>query len=130
MKISRTLAAGAAMALFGAAFSTHAADANWKRGRIYYRSVCTACHIGQPVGAINPSDKTVAEWSAYLKAEKHAKGKESVRQYMSKGYRDRIKSGNKAAEKFADVPEQELIDDVSAFLLRGAKDGDSPASCS
>ena len=40
-----------------------------------------------------------------------------------------IKSGNKAAEKFADVADQELLDDIAAFLTKGAKDGDSPASC-
>ena len=41
-----------------------------------------------------------------------------------------IKAGNKAAEKFADTPDQELRDDIKAFLIKGAKDGDSPASCS
>ncbi len=130
MKISKTLAATAAVAALGAALSAQAYDANWKRGRIYYRSVCTSCHVAQPVGAINPNAKTMADWSAYLKADKHAKGKESVKQYVSKAYRDKIKSSNKAAEKFADVPEQELMDDLSAFLIKGAKDGDSPASCS
>jgi hypothetical protein len=27
------------------------------------------------------------------------------------------------------VPDQELLDDVAAFLTKGAKDGDAPASC-
>ena len=49
---------------------------------------------------------------------------------LSKAYRASIKSGNKAAEKFADTPDQELADDVKAFLLKGAKDGDAPATCS
>jgi len=53
-----------------------------------------------------------------------------VSQYTSKTYRASIKSANKAAEKFADVPDQELMEDVKAFLQRGAKDGESPASCS
>ncbi len=35
-----------------------------------------------------------------------------------------------AAEKFADTPDQELLDDISAFLTKGAKDGDAPATCS
>ena len=83
---------------------------------IYYRSVCTSCHVAMPVGAINPSTKTKAEWAAYLKADKHAKGKDTVKQYVSKAYRASIKSGNKAAEKFADVPDQELLEDVAAFL--------------
>jgi hypothetical protein len=79
-----------------------------------------------PIGSINPSTKTKAEWAAYLKADKHAKGKDTVKQYVSKAYRASIKSGNKAAEKFADTPDQELLDDIAAFLTKGAKDGDSP----
>ena len=105
-------------------------DGDWKRGRIYYRSVCTACHAAQAGGSIAPSDMTKAQWQAYLEADKHAKGKDSMKQYLSKAYRASIKTQNKAAEKFADVPEAELYEDLKAFVIRGAKDGDSPASCS
>jgi cytochrome c2 len=105
-------------------------DGDWKRGRIYYRSVCTACHAAQAGGSIAPSQMTKAEWTAYLKADKHAKGKDSMKQYLSKPYRASIKAQNKAAEKFADVPEEELFEDLKAFVIKGAKDGDSPASCS
>lgn len=108
--------------------SASAYDADWKRGRIYYRSVCTSCHVAMPVGSINPSARTRAEWAAYLKADKHAKD-ETVSKYLSKDYRASIKAGNKAAEKFAEVPDKELADDIALFLDRGAKDGDSPASC-
>jgi len=128
MKRTRTLTIVAALALFAA--SAFAYDADWKRGRVYYRSVCTSCHAVQPGGAINPSVRAKAEWSAYLQADKHNKGKDSVRQYLSKAYRASIKSGNKAAEKFADTPDMELAEDVKAFLIKGAKDGDAPASCS
>lgn len=110
--------------------AAQAYDADWKRGRVYYRSVCTSCHVTTPVGSINPSTKTKAEWAAYLKADKHNKGKDTVKQYVSKAYRVSIKSGNKAAEKFANTPDQELMDDIAAFLTKGAKDGDAPASCS
>ena len=127
MKFTKTLAAGAILSVL--ASSAFAYDADWKRGRVYYRSVCTSCHVVAPIGTINPSSKTKAEWAAYLKADKHAKGKDTVKQYVSKAYRASIKSGNKAAEKFADVPDQELLDDVAAFLTKGAKDGDAPASC-
>jgi cytochrome c5 len=122
------LSALAAAALFSTAAQAY--DADWKRGRVYYRSVCTSCHVAAPIGQINPSAKTKAEWAAYFQADKHAKGKESVKQYVSKDYRAKIKSGNKAAEKFAEVPEQELLEDVKLFLQRGAKDGEAPASCS
>ncbi len=130
MKLSKSLPVAALLALMGASFSAQAYDADWKRGRIYYRAVCTTCHVASPIGSINPSTKTKAEWTAYLQANKHAKGKDTVSQYYSKAYRASIKSGNKAAEKFADTPDQELADDLKAFLLKGAKDGDAPASCS
>lgn len=130
MKFSRVLPLAALLALAGASFSAQAYDADWKRGRIYYRSVCTSCHVALPIGAINPSTKTKADWTAYLLTDKHAKGKDTVAKYVSKAYRASIKAGNKAAEKFADTPDQELMDDIKAFLLKGAKDGDAPASCS
>lgn len=113
------------------AYSTALAyDGDWKRGRVYYRQVCTSCHVANTDQAIAPTSKTKAEWTAYLQADKHAKGKESLKQYLSKQYRASIKASNKAAEKFADVPDQELFDDIKAFVIKGAKDGDSPASCS
>ena len=127
MKLNNSLLTGAVLATLAA--PAFAYDADWKRGRVYYRSVCTSCHAVAPIGTINPSSKTKAEWAAYIKADKHAKGKDTVKQYVSKAYRASIKSGNKAAEKFADVPDQELLDDVAAFLTKGAKDGDAPASC-
>ena len=42
MKLATTLAAGVALSLLAA--SAFAYDADWKRGRVYYRSVCTSCH--------------------------------------------------------------------------------------
>jgi cytochrome c5 len=131
MKKQRPLALAAlAASLTLLAGTASAYDGDWKRGRIYYRSVCTACHAAQAGGSIAPSDMTKAQWQAYLQADKHAKGKDSMKQYLSKAYRTSIKTQNKAAEKFADVPEAELYEDLKAFVIRGAKDGDSPASCS
>jgi cytochrome c5 len=130
MKPVKPLAAAVLLALLGASLPASAYDADWKRGRIYYRSVCTSCHVALPVGSINPSSKTMAEWGTYIQADKHAKGKDSVKQYVSKSYRASIKSANKAAEKFAEVPDQELLDDIKAFVIKGAKDGEAPASCS
>lgn len=130
MKTATTRQIGAALALLVAAAAAQAYEPDWKRGRIYYRSVCTACHAAQPVGTINPSSKTKAEWATYLLVDKHAKGKDSVLHYVSKGYRNSVKATNKAAEKFIDVPDQQLAADLKAFLIKGAKDGDAPASCS
>ena len=131
MKSTRILLPLAAVvALLAGSFPAQAYEADWKRGRVYYRSVCTACHVANPVGSINPSTRLKVEWTAYLSADKHAKGKDKVSTYYSKTYRNSIKATNKAAEKFIDVPDQELADDVKAFLIKGAKDGDAPASCS
>lgn len=120
---------GLMLAVAALPFAAQAGDGDWKRGRIYYRMVCTACHA-QKGGSIAPSKYAKAEWVAYIKADKHAKGKDSLKSYLSKGYRDSIKASNKAAEKFADLPDQELMDDLKAFVDYGAKDGEKPASCS
>lgn len=130
MTVSRLLPAATLAALLAATFSAQAYEADWKRGRVYYRSVCTACHVANPVGSINPSTRLKVEWVAYLGADKHAKGKDKVSTYVSKAYRTSIKATNKAAEKFIDVPDAELAADIKAFLVKGAKDGDAPASCS
>jgi cytochrome c5 len=114
----------------GVLSAAHAADGDWKRGRIYYRQVCTTCHTAEMKKAIGPNEKTQADWAAYFKADKHGKGKDTVNNFFSKQYRDSIKAKNAAAAKFADVPDKDLLDDVKAFLNKSAKDGDSPAGCS
>ncbi len=108
-----------------------AADGDWKMGRIYYRMVCTDCHKQQESGAISPSNYTKAEWEAYIEADKHAKEKDSLKHYVSTAYRDSIKDSNKAAanKKIAAKSDEELLSDVHAFVLHGAKDSDSPARC-
>ena len=127
-KLSMTVLA----ALLGATAMTSAQayDADWKRGRVYYRQVCTSCHMAQVNKQFGPNERTKADWATYITADKHNKGKDTIKQYYGKPYRASIKATNKAAEKFADVADQELMDDVKAFLIRSAKDGDAPASCS
>lgn len=123
--VSTLIAAG----ILSASTLANAYDGDWKRGRIYYRSVCTSCHAAQTSGTIAPSAMTKAEWTAYLQADKHAKGKDSLKQYISKSYRASIRAQNKAADKYADLPDEELAADLKAFVIKGAKDGDAPASC-
>jgi len=130
MKSCKLLFTTLATGLLCLTSAAQAYDADWKRGRVYYRSVCTACHAAQAGGSIAPNTMTKAQWEAYLKADKHARGKDTVTQYISKTYRASIRSQNKAADKFADVPDAELGDDIKGFVLKGAKDGDAPASCS
>ena len=112
--------------------SAFAADANWKRGRVYYRMVCTACHVKEAGGGISPSSKTIAEWKAYMDADKHAKGGKAnpkVSYYTGKAYRESVKDTNKAAAKLLNIPDKDLFADVRAFVIHGAKDSDTPASC-
>lgn len=127
MKQSGRWALGVVVGLLGMATAAQAADA--KRGRIYYRMVCTICHMEKAGGPIAPNTRTKAEWAAYLQADKHAKGKDSLKYYVGSQYRARIKATNKAAEKFAEVPEADLLEDIKVFVVGGAKDSDSPTSC-
>jgi hypothetical protein len=131
MKSRTPLMTGALLGLLAVPFAVpvHAADADWKRGRVYYRFVCTDCHKQQPGGEISPTSRTMAEWKAYFAAGKHEKGKNSLRHFVSKSYRESIKGKNQAAAKFIDVPEEELWKDVQALAIRAAKDGDAPAKC-
>ena len=104
-------------------------EGNWKRGHVYFRMVCTECHAEQPSGKIGPNVKKRAEWSAYLEADRHANGSDSLKYYVSHAYRDSIKETNRAAAKYLDIPDDELYADVRAFVMRGAKDGDAPTGC-
>jgi hypothetical protein len=122
-----TITVLALAAVISTATTAFAYEANWKRGRVYYRGVCTDCHQSKEV--IAPNAYTVTEWTSYFNADKHNKGADTVKQYVSADYRAKVKSSNKVANKFADIPEAELLEDVKAFALKGAKDGNAPASC-
>ena len=109
-----------------------AEDGNWKRGRVYYRMVCTDCHKTMTGAAIAPNTRTIAEWTAYMDADKHdtsGKTKPTVSYYISKEYRESIQDTNKAAKSFLKVPDETLLMDVRAFVIHGAKDSDTPATC-
>ena len=109
-----------------------AEDGNWRRGRIYYRMVCTACHKDMAEKAISPMSRTIAEWKAYVAADKHdatGKSNPSLKYYVSSTYRDSVKDKNKAAAKFLTLPEDELLADIRAWVVHGAKDSDTPARC-
>lgn len=129
MKLYKKITVSCVLGLFMIPLVAQADDGNWKIGRIYYRMVCTACHSDHAGGAIAPSTKTKAEWAAYIDADSHAKGKDKVSYYVSKEYRESIKDSNKAAAKFIKKPDAELLADVKAFVVHGAKDSDTPARC-
>jgi cytochrome c2 len=122
-----------AIALSAMADVAAAADKKvWRLGRVYYRMVCTECHVSQADKKIGPNSRTIAEWKAYLDADAHdATGKSEAKlsHYTSTGYRESVKDTNKAAKKFLKMSDADLHAAVSAWVVYGAKDSDNPASC-
>jgi hypothetical protein len=105
---------------------------DWRRGRVYYRLVCSSCHQAEIGQAISPSEFTIAEWNAIIDNDRHApagNANPSIRYYVSRAYREWVKNTNKAAKKFLEIPEQELLNDLHSFVNRGAKDSDTPMRC-
>lgn len=120
-------------AIIAASFTFQAfADGNPKRGRVYYKMVCTVCHLANAGKVISPSAFTMEEWETYIDEDTHDKTGEtndSVKYYVSKEYRGSIADRNKAAKKFRKMPNDKLLEDIRAFTVGGAKDSDTPASC-
>ena len=106
---------------------------NWKKGRIYYRMVCSDCHEREAGGKIAPNEKTKAEWIEYFKQNIHgpqdAPAKYAASYFVSREYRESIKDTNRAAAKLLKVPDDQLLEDVKAFLIHSAKDSDQPSRC-
>lgn len=128
MNLSKTITAAFIIGVLITPFNSIAEEGNWKFGRIYYRMICTACHKDAG-GAISPATKTKAEWAAYLEADSHDKGKDKVSYYVSKEYRESIKDSNRAAAKFMKNSDEELMANIRAFVIHGAKDSPNPARC-
>ena len=109
------------------------AKGNWKKGRIYYRMVCTECHIEKAGGAISPAEKTKAEWVDYFEKNIHgpqdAPAKFAASYFVSREYRESIKDTNRAAKKMLKVPADKLLEDVKTFVMHTAKDSDQPSRC-
>jgi len=114
-------------------FGTFAADKpNKKRGQVYFKMVCTVCHMTTAERTIPPADYTMEQWSAYFDANAHDKtGKTnaSVSYYVSTEYRESIRDSNKAAKRFLNLSNEQLLADVRKFAVTGAKDSDTPATC-
>jgi hypothetical protein len=131
MNMTRKLIAGTVLGIVITG-TAGAYDGDWKRGRVYYRQVCTDCHQKVAKKTISPNEKTKAEWAAYIAADKHdvtKKSNPSLKYATSVAYRDSIKGTNKAAAKFLPVPEAELQADIKAWVIYGAKDSDNPSRC-
>ena len=134
MKHQKNIIVALVVALLGFSTAVIAApEGNWKKGRIYYRMVCTDCHEREAGGKISPNEKTRAEWTEYFEKNIHgpqdAPTKYTASYFVSKEFRESIKDTNRAAKKMLNVPDDQLLEDVKAFLQHTAKDSDQPTSC-
>lgn len=112
--------------------SVFAYEGDLKRGRLYFRQICTSCHQTALGKAIAPNERAKADWAAYVKADKHdktGKSNASMKYFTTKAYRETIKGSNKAAEKLLNANDAELYADVQAWLQYSAKDSDNPSGC-
>lgn len=133
MKHNISLIAVLVIVVLGFSSLAEANKGNWKKGRIYYRMVCTECHIQQAGGKISPAEKTIAEWAEYFEKNLHGPqdqpAKYAASYFVSREYRESIKDKNRAAKKMLKIPEEQLLEDVKAFLEHTAKDSDQPSRC-
>lgn len=133
MKRHKSVIAVLVVILLAVSPVVEAAKGNWKKGRIYYRMVCTDCHVNQAGGKISPAEKTKAEWAEYFEKNIHgpqdAPAKYAASYFVSKEYRESIKDTNRAAAKMLKIPDEQLLEDVKAFLIHTAKDSDQPSRC-
>ena len=114
-------------------FGSFAVDKpNKKRGQVYFRMVCTVCHKDTAGRSIPPADYTMEQWQSYFNVDSHDKtGKTNNKTsyYVSTDYRQSIRNSNKAAKRFMNLSNQQLLADVRKFAVNGAKDSDTPATC-
>ena len=133
MKHNKSIFALVMIVLLGFSSLAEARKGNWKKGRIYYKMVCTECHKEQAGGAISPSEKTKAEWVDYFEKNIHGPQNEPTKftasYFVSKDYRESIKDTNRAAKKMLKIPEEQLLEDVKTFVVHTAKDSDQPSRC-
>lgn len=132
MKMPSITKVSVAAVLLSLGASAFAYEGDLKRGRLYFRQICTACHQKAMGKAIAPNERTKADWAAYVKADKHdksGKSNPSMKYFTTKAYRETIKGENKAAEKLLNANDAELYADVQAWLQYSAKDSDNPSGC-
>jgi len=133
MKQKKNIFAALTVVLLGLSPLAQAAEGNWKNGRIYYRMVCTECHAKEAGGKIAPNEKTKAEWLDYFNKNIHgpqdAPKKYTADYFVSTEYRESIQATNRAAKKMLKVPQEQLLEDVKAFVAHTAKDSDQPSGC-
>jgi hypothetical protein len=123
-----------ALAVAGSALGSSAtlAQGDPRLGRLYFRSICTDCHVRETGKAIPPNQLTIAEWEQYFDTDRHdASGRfaPSVREYTGRAHRESIQATNKVAQRFLSVGDAEMHANVRAWLVSAAKDSDRPSGC-
>ena len=129
-KTAVTLLVGTLALVF--ASSILGGEPNKWRGQVYFKMVCTECHVQTADKTSPPNTRTMAEWDAYMSTNQHdssGSSEPTVSYYTSTAYRESIKDSNKAAKKFLKLPGDQIYADVKAFMVGGARDSDTPASC-
>lgn len=134
MKQQKSLAVALMIIVFAlSSIASAAPKGNWKKGRIYFRMVCTDCHVKEAGGKITPAEKTKAEWLEYFEKNIHGPQDEPAKYaasyFVSREYRESIKATNRAAAKLLKISDEQLLEDVKAFLVHTAKDSDQPSRC-
>jgi hypothetical protein len=108
------------------------AEGDPRLGRLYFRSICTDCHVATTGKAIPPNQLTIAEWQSYLDADRHdASGRSApqVSAFTGRAYRESIQGSNKVAQRFVSVDDAVMLANVRAWLVSAAKDSDRPSGC-
>ncbi len=108
------------------------ADGDPRLGRLYYRSICTDCHVAETGSGIAPNQKTIAEWESYLDTDRHDAGGAydgKVSDFTSQAHRESIQEHNRVAERFLSVDDDQMFANVRTWLVSSAKDSDNPAGC-
>jgi len=81
----------AAILALGFAGSSLAGEPNKRRGQVYFKMVCTQCHVQTAEKTIPPNARSMAEWDAYMSADRHdssGSSEPTVSFYTSSAYRE------------------------------------------
>lgn len=102
------------------------------RGKLYFIEVCSDCHRNNYSIRIPPHQFTMAQWHEYLIENRHnIKGDtQPLFDFFSQTYKSNRAENNTQLQLVLDVQDEELMLDVAKYLLNGAKDADTPKSCS
>ncbi|MCK7579406.1 MAG: hypothetical protein MZV65_29250 [Chromatiales bacterium] len=104
------------------------AEGDWKRGRVYYRMVCTACHVEQASGAIAPEHQDQGRMDGLpagrqaRQGQGHASSTTSARTTATAS-----RPPTRRPRSSPTCPNRSCSRIVKAFVITGAKDGDAPA---